>query len=126
MRLKNWHVRSLLVAIVVLGGWSGFSGPALLCGALLFGLLLSPLRRPFAEAFLLAFGVWCAVALIQDIGAEFRLSQRISQVFHLPISGLAYIVTGSVAGLFAGTSAVVGQRIRLWWNRARGDLSIWG
>jgi hypothetical protein len=97
----------LLVSISNLAWWY-ISVPAVVSGIFQIGF-----RRSFVDSFAAGFLVWFGAALAQDASAGFRISQRVAGVFHLPLSPLALVMTGLIAGLVAGVSAMCGQSVVL-------------
>lgn len=109
-----WPTYALFALGLLISGFMNLPWQHLIAFGLLAGFCLPLTRRAFVEIFILAFAVWIAMALWQDSAAGFRLSARISRVFSMALPPVAYIITGLVPGLLAGTAAASAQRLRQW------------
>ncbi len=56
--------------------------------------------------------MWFSIALFHDMTAGGRISARLIQIFHLPFSLLALLLTAWLAGLLAGLAATTGFYLR--------------
>jgi hypothetical protein len=110
--VKRILIFVFLFATIFAFGFSGLPWWVLAIPAGLSGLVQSTHRRAFLDAFLAGFLVWALVAASQDIAAGMRISHRVSGVFHLQFSVLAFVMTGLVAGLVAGVSGMCGRAVR--------------
>ncbi len=110
--LRLWLFRIALSAGIAACAYANIPWWTLILPSFIGGLGFTSARRSFLQVFSVAGLVWMTLAIFQDTQTGGRLGSRIAEVFYLHFGVLAYLLTGVIAGVTAGTAAWCGQTVR--------------
>ena len=101
--------------------WWSFLIPALIAG---FFSLAYQVRRPKSKRAIAAIGVtaWLGMALFEDLASGWRVSVRLSGLFHLPYGVGIYILLATLLGILTALAAGIGQDCEYFLNQRERTL----